>query len=245
MSPAKSASPTASRDRLAHLAGDDLAELLRALLVQVADLADQRRALGDGGGLRPRFVGGVGPADRLAQRVVGDRRVLLDRLPGGGIDYGVIAHLAPSQLKLGRSSEPTRSPGSAIADLYRPRRVTTPLRPRAREQATAAEPGLLHRQQVVAGGDAGAAGGDDLGGVVDGEAGAQVGEPGAGGRRRRGSRGRGRCARRGCGRGAGRGRRGRRRSARPAARRSRCRRSRRSPRPRRSRRGARRARGGR
>ena len=41
-------------DRLAHLADDDLGQLLAALGVQLADLAHQRGALGDGGGAATR-----------------------------------------------------------------------------------------------------------------------------------------------------------------------------------------------
>ena len=52
-------------------------------------------------------------------------------------------------------------PAPALDRLERAVRVAAPLRPRAGEQAAGAEPGVLEREQVVAGGDARAAVGDD------------------------------------------------------------------------------------
>ena len=68
--------------------------------VQFSDAADQLRAVLDrrlGAPVAHRLVGAP---DRVAQLVVGDRRVLLDGLPGGRIDNGVKAHgrkLAPAR----------------------------------------------------------------------------------------------------------------------------------------------------
>jgi hypothetical protein len=81
-------------DRLAHLADDDLGQLSTALGVQLADLAHQRGALRHRGGTGPGSGGLVGPADRGAELVVADLRVLPDRLAGGWVDYRVSAHSA-------------------------------------------------------------------------------------------------------------------------------------------------------
>ena len=52
-------------DRLAHLAVDDLRELFLALIVQLADLADQLGAVGDRRPSRPFAVGLAGRRDRV------------------------------------------------------------------------------------------------------------------------------------------------------------------------------------
>ena len=83
-------------DRLAHLGDDDLRELLPPFGVQLADAPHERGAIGDGRTLRPFPVRPVGAGDRVPQLVVGDRRVLLDRLAGRGVDNCVHArHFAP------------------------------------------------------------------------------------------------------------------------------------------------------
>ena len=76
-------------DRLAHLAHDDLGELLAALEVQFPDASHERGTLLDGGGLRPAAVGLVGGGDGGVELGVGDGRERLDRLAGGGIGHGV------------------------------------------------------------------------------------------------------------------------------------------------------------
>ena len=83
-------------DRLAHLAHDDLAELLLALGVEPADGADQLRPLGDGRALAPGAVRAIGSGDRVGELGVGDLRVLLDDLVGGRVDHCVAAHVSPS-----------------------------------------------------------------------------------------------------------------------------------------------------
>ena len=85
-------------DRLAHLAHDDLGELLAALDVQLADAADEGRALLDGGGLRPRAVGLVGRGDGGVELGVGDGRERLDRLAGGGVGHGIAHWGSPSRV---------------------------------------------------------------------------------------------------------------------------------------------------
>ena len=72
-------------DRLAHLAHDDLRELLAPLDVQLADPADERRALGDTRRRRPRLVRLVGAGDRVAQLVVGDVAYSLTVSPVAGL----------------------------------------------------------------------------------------------------------------------------------------------------------------
>ena len=62
------------RDRLAHLAHDELRQLLAALGVQFADAADEGRALIDRGRLRPGAVRLVGCGDRGLELGVGDGR---------------------------------------------------------------------------------------------------------------------------------------------------------------------------
>ncbi len=54
-----------------------------------------------------------------------------------------------------RGVEPRRPASSAAR--HRPRRVGRPFAPRSRIEHRAGQPGVLHREQVVAGGDAGAA----------------------------------------------------------------------------------------
>ena len=80
-------------DRLAHLAHDDLGEPLALLGVQLADAADERRALLDRRRARSssRCAASARPI-ASSQVVVGDRRVLLDGLAGGRVDHGVVAH---------------------------------------------------------------------------------------------------------------------------------------------------------
>ncbi len=78
------------RDRLAHLAHDELRQLLAALGVQFADAADEGRALLDRGRLRPGAVRLVGRGDRGLELGVGDGVVGLDRLAGGGVGYGIV-----------------------------------------------------------------------------------------------------------------------------------------------------------
>src|SRR4029077_17752604 len=60
--------------------------------VELAHAPHERGAIGDGGSSGPFPVGPVGAGDRLAQLVVGDRRGILDRLAGRGIDNCVHAH---------------------------------------------------------------------------------------------------------------------------------------------------------
>ena len=79
-------------DRLAHLAHDDLAEPVLLLVVQLGHAPDQLRALLHRRRPRPRPVRRVRAADRVAQRVVRDRRVGLDRLPGRRVDHRILAH---------------------------------------------------------------------------------------------------------------------------------------------------------
>jgi hypothetical protein len=79
-------------DGLAHLAHDDLGEPLALLGVDLADAADELRALLDGRRGAPLPDRLVGAADRVAQVVVGDRRVLLDGLAGCGVHHRVVAH---------------------------------------------------------------------------------------------------------------------------------------------------------
>ena len=81
--------------RLAHLPHDDLGQRLAPLGVELGDLLDQRGALGDGGLQRPVPVGLIRRRDRRREVLVGDLRVLLDRLAGGRVDDCVLAHLAP------------------------------------------------------------------------------------------------------------------------------------------------------
>ena len=80
-------------NRLAHLADDDLAQLLAPLDVQFADAAHQVGALGDGRRGRPRPVDFVGTTDRGAKIVVADGGVLLALVTRGRIDDCVHAHL--------------------------------------------------------------------------------------------------------------------------------------------------------
>ena len=82
-------------DRLAHLADDDLGELPAALGVQLADAAHQGCAVSYRGRGAPAPGRVVGTADRRAQLLVADLRVLLDRLAGGWVDYRVGAHQLP------------------------------------------------------------------------------------------------------------------------------------------------------
>src|SRR5690348_11943083 len=82
-------------DRLAHLADDDLGQLLAPLGMQLADAPDECRPLRNGRRTRPAAMRRVRAIDRGAQIVVADRGVLLDGLAGRGIDNLVGAHLTP------------------------------------------------------------------------------------------------------------------------------------------------------
>src|SRR4029079_1769650 len=74
-------------DRLAHLAYDDLGELLAPLDVQLADAAHERGTLGDARRGRPRPVGFVGTGDRGGKIVVADRGEFLVLLACGWFAY--------------------------------------------------------------------------------------------------------------------------------------------------------------
>jgi hypothetical protein len=65
---------------------------LALLGVDLADAPDELRALLDGRRGAPLPDRFVGAADRVAQVVVGDRRVLLDGLAGCGVHHRVVAH---------------------------------------------------------------------------------------------------------------------------------------------------------
>src|SRR5262249_46893796 len=82
-------------DGLAHLADDDLAEVLTALGVQLADAPDERGALLDGRRRRPPAMRLIGAADRGIEVRVADRGVLLDALSRRRVDDGVLAHAFP------------------------------------------------------------------------------------------------------------------------------------------------------
>ena len=82
-------------DRLAHLAHDDLGEVLTALAVQIGDLRDERGALLDRGRPRPAAVGVERTLDPAGDVGVGRGRVRPQRLAGGGVDHCVLAHEAP------------------------------------------------------------------------------------------------------------------------------------------------------
>ena len=145
----------------------------------------------------------VAPADRAAARP--PRR---DALQGRGRrrhrhphrDDAAGAGARADRLRQRAPGTPGRLELAAapLGRLERAVRVAAPLRPRAREQAAGAEPGVLDREQVVAGGDARAAVGDDGLGAGDadlGELRAQLARAPGSDRRRRGSRGTGRlCA---------------------------------------------------
>ena len=77
-------------DRLAHLARDDLRELLAALGVQLGDPGDDLRPLLDGRVAPPALPDVMGPADGGLQRVVADRVERLQRLPGRGVGHCVL-----------------------------------------------------------------------------------------------------------------------------------------------------------
>ena len=79
-------------DRLAHLTDDDLGEVLDPLGVQLADPTHEGGPLGHGRRCRPRAVRLVRPGDGVPQRVVGDRRVGLDRLAGRRVHHCVLSH---------------------------------------------------------------------------------------------------------------------------------------------------------
>ena len=122
------------RDRLAHLAHDELRQLLAALGVQLADAADEGRALLDRGRLRPGAVRLVGCGDRGLELGVGDGVVGLDRLARGGVGHG-IAHRVGLLV-----SAPRQSRSAAVQSLVRQERYTTdplilvPGRPGLRER---------------------------------------------------------------------------------------------------------------
>ena len=90
-------------ERLAHLALDDLGEVVAAFGVQLADAPHQRRALGDGRGLRPFPKRLVRVGDRLAHLLVGRGRVLAHRLAGRGIDHRIQTHDALPRRLVGYS----------------------------------------------------------------------------------------------------------------------------------------------
>ena len=79
--------------RLAHLANDDVGELFAALCVQVGNFADHFGALFDGCGARPLVMRLLCERRRCDQLGVGNRRIVLDVLPGGRVDHCVVAHL--------------------------------------------------------------------------------------------------------------------------------------------------------
>jgi hypothetical protein len=69
--------------------------------VQLGDAPDDRGALLDGLALAPAGVRLRGPPDGSSQVVVGDRVVGLERLPGGGVDDGVVGHGIPGSIDMG------------------------------------------------------------------------------------------------------------------------------------------------
>src|SRR6185295_5416383 len=87
--------------RLSHLGDDDFRKLLPPLRVQLADAPHERGAVSDSRSSRPLAVCPVGAGDRVPQFVVRDRRVLLERLAGRGVDNCVHAHdFAPPSVGL-------------------------------------------------------------------------------------------------------------------------------------------------
>ena len=99
-------------------------QLLAALDVQLADAADEGRALLDRGRLRPRAVGLVGCGDRGLELGVGDGVVGLDRLAGGGVGHGIAHRVglllgAPRQSRSAAVQPAGRRAGGLEADSTR------------------------------------------------------------------------------------------------------------------------------
>ena len=82
-------------ERFAHLALDDLGELVASLGVQLGDLLDQRGPLGQRRCARPFAVRLGRRRQRLLHLFVGRGRVLLHHIPGRGVDHCVQTHVTP------------------------------------------------------------------------------------------------------------------------------------------------------
>src|SRR4029077_4364917 len=114
--------------RLAHLGDDDFRKLLPPFRVQLADAPHERGAVGDSRSSRPLPGAPGGAVDRVPQFVVRDRRVLLERLAGRGVDNCVHAHdFAPPSVglkptlraRVGTMMSPTAHVGGGGGALWR------------------------------------------------------------------------------------------------------------------------------
>ena len=82
-------------ERFAHLALDDLGQLLASFGVQLGDLLDQRSPLGQRRRAPPFAVRLGRRRQRLLHLFVGRGRVLLHHIPGRGVDHCVQTHVTP------------------------------------------------------------------------------------------------------------------------------------------------------
>ena len=93
-------------ERLAHLAVDDGAEFVLALVEEFGRALRERRALGDGGGARPLLIGLLRRGEGRLDLLVGGRLVGLHDFLGGRVDHAELGHLmgAPSRILASRPS---------------------------------------------------------------------------------------------------------------------------------------------
>ena len=111
------------RQRLAHLAHDDRAQLVAALAVQFGDAADQRRAIGDAGGARPARGRGIRRRERLLELGIRREGVGGQGLARGGIDDCVVTHgFSVRWLSICRSRAGRRRLAGASSESVSPRK---------------------------------------------------------------------------------------------------------------------------
>ena len=144
-------------DRLAHLADDDLGQLLALGGVDLGHLADHRCAVSDGGGRRPLLVARVRATDGVLEITVGDRRVLLDRLAGRRVHNCVVSHVLSSACRqwfLCSTPQHTRWERSrAIARSQHLDRVPAPSRPGVTERHAVSSDGYERSRHTHSAGD--------------------------------------------------------------------------------------------